>query len=222
MPSGAAERLRGDVEDRMGDAREAVAGDPEAGEPLDRARGVDDDAVDRAEDVQPRVELSLPTRDDVVGGEHRPPLRSELPYPACVDARPRKPLEVDDVRLQGRDPPPEAQNARPVLDGLQRQAQRRAREAARQPRREWEEELVAAVAVRRGRVVVGERRGKEVDVEPAPRQRCREPVVVRRREARGVDQRDAHQSRLRRYPSEATAPRRSSAAKFARTLRPPT
>ena len=72
MPSGGAERLSGDVEDRMGDAREAVAGDPEAGEPLDRARGVDDDAVDRAEDVQPRVELSLPTRDDVVGGEHRP------------------------------------------------------------------------------------------------------------------------------------------------------
>ena len=80
---------------------------------------------------------------------------------------------------------------------------------------------MAAVAVGRRWVVVGERRRDQVDVEAAPRQRRGQPVVVRGREARGVDQRDAHQNRSRRYPSDATAPRRSSAAKFARTLRPP-
>src|ERR1044072_4983798 len=61
-----------------------------------------------------------------------------------------------------------------------------------EPGGERQEGLVPAVAVRLRHVAVRERRGQERDVVAAPRKRRGERVVVWRREAGRVEQRDAH------------------------------
>src|SRR5262249_28914313 len=76
-----------------------------------------------------------------------------------------------------------------VLRGLDRQPQRRPAEHAR---REGIEQLAPRISLGLRRVAEAETGRDEVDVQPRPRQRRRELVVVRRGEGRRIGEQHAH------------------------------
>src|SRR5947208_2988895 len=77
---------------------------------------------------------------DVVGGEDDRPLTRDTAQPAQVDLRTRKPLHVDDRRIELANPATQPLRAGPVLERLQRQPQRGARPGSEEPARQPQED----------------------------------------------------------------------------------
>ena len=103
-----------------------------------------------------------------------------------------EPLHVHDVRLELAQPAREAADARQVLEPLDDVARARARIAREYPAADRQEELVAAIADRRGNGPERKGRREQIDGVAATRERARKTVVVRRRRARRIDDGDTH------------------------------
>ena len=124
--------------------------DAEVGQLLDRARAVDDDAVDRPEHLPPEVELvGRSTRQHVVCREDDGPIALNRGQPAQVVARQSQPLDVQHIGVEPRDLLLEPPGARHVLGAF---VTKRSRERGLSPQQAAavpEEDVVLAVAVRR-------------------------------------------------------------------------
>jgi hypothetical protein len=161
---------------------------------LDGAVGLHDDPADCRKRLAPRAQVPLLAREDVVRGQHGRVARGQPAQPMDVVARDREPLHVHDIGAKRTHAMQQAQGARPVLEPLQHDPRPAPRRAAEQPRRERQEDLLAPVAVGLGHVAVREGRGEQRDVVAAPGERRCERMVVGRREARRVEDRDVQKS----------------------------
>jgi L-cysteine/cystine lyase len=170
-------------EDGVGDDAQPLAGDAEPGERFPAVLAVHHDAVEAAEEPPPELRpVRGAAREQVMRGEDR---RQVRPEEQSVELGRRKPLDVQDVRLDA------AERAEPerMLRDLEREPQARASEQAR---RERVEELPPPVALRGRDVPEPETRGHELDLGTGSGERGRKLVVVRRGEGRGIGEDDAH------------------------------
>jgi hypothetical protein len=77
-----------------------------------------------------------------VRGKEGRPFASELPQPGDIQHRKRKPLDVDDIGIEGPNAMQKPAHARDVLNGLDTQPQWRPRLACKEPVRKWKQSLV--------------------------------------------------------------------------------
>ena len=110
----------------------------------------------------------------------------------ALDLRPGEPLDMRDVRLERVDPADEPADARQILDALEELADACARRLSQQPARVREEELLPRVARRRWRMIEEERRRQQAHVVSTLAESRSESVVVGRRVAKRIDERDLH------------------------------
>src|SRR5207302_5568951 len=129
------------------------------------ARAVHDHALETSEQVAPAVAVAgRPARQKVVRGEDG--TRSQ-PQQRAVDTGPGEPLQVHDVGPK----PGKLRHAKRMLEGLQRQPQRRAPERARA---QGIEELPPRVAGGRRGLAEAEARGDKLDLSACAREACSE------------------------------------------------
>jgi hypothetical protein len=128
--------------------------------------------------------------------QHGSPFPLDAAEPADVIRRGAEPLDVHDVRCERVQATHRTMDARHVLEPLQDEARAGARSASKDTSAQRCEHVVTAIAVHLRLRPEQVRRRKHVDVMAAASERRGEGVVVRRREARRIEERDAHQ-RLR-------------------------
>jgi lipopolysaccharide/colanic/teichoic acid biosynthesis glycosyltransferase len=186
------------LEDRMRDSRDARARHAEVRELIAAPPRLDDDAVDNLEYSQPGLGPPGEHRGEVVRREDDRPLCRHGPQPAHILVRPDEPLHVNDVGSEALEPPARPPEARDVLQAFQRQPRPRAGIPPEEAGARGKEELLAPVTNRFRRLAEPKRSGKERDL-VAPRcERCREPIVVRRRVRSCIDEGHAHRPMVAR------------------------
>ena len=186
-------RGRVELEDGMRDVRDALPRDAQRREVVDALPRVHDDAPHDVVDLTPRIDTrTRVARQRVMRRVHRRQACRNASQPANVEARQREPLHVHDVRLELAQTAQEPPHARQVLGALEGEPRARARIAREYPAADRQEELVAPIADGLGNGTERKGRREQIDAVAAARERGREAVVVRRRGARGIDDRYTH------------------------------